>query len=167
MKRAWVICSLLAMVALAAAAYGAYGYREMAALSLQVETTEKKLAETEARIHSGETRLAELLEKERQLDAARKVFSGGSALKEIESAVAAAANPGADQMLALGAARLLAKGPGAEASAAFKKALELIDLESRLNAACTAQAGLAASGEKVEPLASCRISAEPAGTAGP
>ena len=161
MKRPLLVCIPLGALALAATAYGAYAYREAVALSTQVEMAEKKLSEAEARVQASESRLAELMEKERQLEAARKAFAAGSVLKDMESAVTAAPNAGADQMLALGAARLLAKGPGPEAAAAFKKALELVDLESRLGAACAAQAGLAASGDKVETLANCPSSPAP------
>ena len=100
MKRPLLVCIPLGALALAATAYGAYAYREAGALSAQVEMAEKKLSEAEARVQASESRLAELMEKERQLEAARKAFAAGSVLKDMESAVTAAPNAGADQMLA-------------------------------------------------------------------
>ena len=40
---------------------------------------------------------------------------------------------------------------------AFEKALEMVDLKSKLKAVCAAQAGIAASGKDIDILSECQI----------
>ena len=125
--------------------------------------------------------LNQLRVKGRILDASRYALASGIALKDIQAAadaVDAAAVPlnpqpaedgapqqkpgskgmNADRLLATGALRMLIYGESDQkALDAFEKALEMVDLKSKLKAVCAAQAGIAASGKDIDILSECQV----------
>ena len=128
--------------------------------------------------------LNQLRVKGRILDASRYALSSGIALIDIQAAADAvdaldvAAAPlnsppvedgapqqkakskgmNADRLLATGALRMLIYGESDQkALDAFEKALEMVDLKSKLKAVCAAQAGIAASGKDIDILSECQI----------
>jgi hypothetical protein len=102
------------------------------------------------------SRIEELLAKEKQFDAVRDALSGGVVLGDVENLVRNAKDPGAERVLGLGALRMMVKGKEDPSVAeAFERAIQMMDIKSRLVATCAAQAGLAATGAKTSIMSEC------------
>jgi hypothetical protein len=102
-------------------------------------------------------RMVELIRKEKELEAVKAALSGGQALLDVESAAKAAKVESPERYLAIGALRLLVKGSDDPSAAqAFEKALEMNQWNVRLKSVCAAQAGMVASGLKVDILEDCK-----------
>ena len=100
--------------------------------------------------------IAELTEKSKEYDAVKTALSGGQALLDIEAAAAKAKVESPERYLAIGALRLLVKGKDDPSTvAAFEKALDMVQWNSKLKSVCAAQAGMAASGKNVGMLSDC------------
>ena len=100
--------------------------------------------------------IAELSEKSKEYDAVKTALSGGQALWDIEAAASKAKVESPERYLAIGALRLLVKGKDdPSTAAAFEKALEMVQWNSKLKSVCAAQAGMAASGKNVGMLSDC------------
>jgi hypothetical protein len=85
-----------------------------------------------------------------------KYLSGGQALLDIEAAAGKAKVESPERYLAIGALRLLVKGKDDPSTvAAFEKALDMVQWNSKLKSVCAAQAGMAASGKNVGMLSDC------------
>ncbi len=127
---------------------------------------------------SNVSELEQLRIKGKLLDATRSALSSGIALRDIQAAadaesseVAALGTENAEsggtgqgggigmnpeRLLATGALRMLIYGEtDPKALSAFTKALEMVDLKSKLKAVCAAQAGIAASGKQINMLSEC------------
>jgi hypothetical protein len=100
--------------------------------------------------------IAELVEKSKEYDAVKTALSGGQALLDIEAAANKAKVESPERYLAIGALRLLVKGKDDPSTvAAFEKALDMVQWNSKLKSVCAAQAGMAASGKDVGMLSDC------------
>lgn len=100
--------------------------------------------------------IAELTKKSKEYDAVKTALSGGQALLDIEAAAAKAKVESPERYLAIGALRLLVKGKDDPSTvAAFEKALDMVQWNSKLKSVCAAQAGMAASGKNVGMLSDC------------
>ena len=98
----------------------------------------------------------ELTKKSKEYDAVKTALSGGQALLDIEAAAAKAKVESPERYLAIGALRLLVKGKDdPSTAAAFEKALDMVQWNSKLKSVCAAQAGMAASGKNVGMLSDC------------
>ncbi len=98
----------------------------------------------------------ELTEKSKEYDAVKSALSGGQALLDIESAASKAKVESPERYLAIGALRLLVKGKDdPSTAAAFEKALDMVQWNSKLKSVCAAQAGMAATGKSVGMLSDC------------
>ena len=161
-------------------AFGAYGFMQMTEVSelekelndvAQLQEETNKLKEELA---GSASELETLRVKGRILEAIRSALSSGIALKDIEAAAKAEVssqsespegspmpavggggmNP--DRLLAIGALRMLIYGEtDQKALSSFEKALDMVDLRSKLKAVCAAQAGIAASGKQINILSEC------------
>ena len=101
-------------------------------------------------------RLEQLIAKEKELEAVKSALSNGLALSDVENAAKNAKNESPERYLAIGALRLLVKGKEDPVTAkAFEKALEMNQWTERLKSVCAAQAGMVASGLKVDVLRDC------------
>ncbi len=100
--------------------------------------------------------IAELTEKSKEYDAVKTALSGGQALLDIEAAASKAKVESPERYLAIGALRLLVKGKNdPSTAAAFEKALDMVQWNSKLKSVCAAQAGMAVSGKNVGMLSDC------------
>ncbi len=100
--------------------------------------------------------IAMLTEKSKEYDAVKTALSGGQALLDIEAAASKAKIESPERYLAIGALRLLVKGKDdPSTAAAFQKALDMVQWNSKLKSVCAAQAGMAASGKDVGMLSDC------------
>ena len=98
----------------------------------------------------------ELTKKSKEYDAVKTALSGGQALLDIDAAAAKAKVESPERYLAIGALRLLVKGKDdPSTAAAFEKALDMVQWNSKLKSVCAAQAGMAASGKNVGMLSDC------------
>lgn len=106
---------------------------------------------------SQSSRMVELIKKEKELEAVKAALSGGQALLDVEAAAKEAKVESPERYLAIGALRLLVKGSNDPSAAqAFEKALEMNQWSVRLKSVCAAQAGMLASGLKVDILSDCK-----------
>ena len=118
---------------------------------------EKQNSQNGSNSNSGQSRLiVELKQKSKEYDAIKSALSGGQALLDIENAASKAKVESPERFLAIGALRLLVKGKDDPSTvAAFEKALEMVEWNSKLKSVCAAQAGMAASGKDVGMLSDC------------
>ena len=164
--------------------FGIFGFMQMSKVSslekqlndvAQLQEETNKLKEELA---GSASELEMLRVKGRILEAIRSALSSGIALKDIQAAATAEAaslsenseegttansdngmNP--DRLLAIGALRMLIYGEtDQKALSSFEKALDMVDLRSKLKAVCAAQAGIAASGKQINILSEC-VNREP------
>ena len=139
---------------------GTYVYlqtKEIEDLELKLTNSlAKKITRPTGKVGVSNDRINELLGKEKELDAVKSALSNGLALSDVEAAAKSSKNESAERFLALGALRLLVKGKNDPATAeAFEKALEMNQWTKRLKSVCAAQAGMVASGLKVDVLKDC------------
>ncbi len=120
-------------------------------------TQEKQNSQSASNSNSDQSRLIiELKQKSKEYDAIKSALSGGQALLDIENAASKAKIDSPERFLAIGALRLLVKGKDDPSTvAAFEKALEMVEWNSKLRSVCAAQAGMAASGKDVGMLSDC------------
>ena len=155
MKRL-VIEIVLGVLAVAGAAGTWWMWNKASVTQAALISVSNELEAGRAAIESMSEKLPGLQRKANELDAVRAALASGVALSDIEAAARTQA-PSAERALAQGAVRMLTKGStDAEVRQLFEKALELVDWNSRLKSLCAAQAGLIASGQKIEMLADCR-----------
>ena len=83
--------------------------------------------------------ISELTKKSKEYDAVKTALSGGQALLDIEAAAAKAKVESPERYLAIGALRLLVKGKDdPSTAAAFEKALDMVQWNSKLKSVCAA-----------------------------
>ena len=147
--------------------------KEELAQVVQFQEESKKLKEELA---SNAQELADLRIKGGILDASKAALASGVALRDIQAAATAESAASTeeeigessensrmssdgmtpDRLLATGALRMLIYGEtDQKALTAFEKALEIVDLQSKLKAVCAAQAGIVASGKQINVLSEC------------
>jgi hypothetical protein len=147
---------LLGLLVLAGGGGTWWMWNQASIAKAELASANNELEAARSNIESLNERLKPLQQKAAELDAVRAALASGVALEDLESS-ARTRPPSAERMLALGAVRLLTKGTSdGEAKQHFEKALELIEWNTRLRSLCAAQAGLMASGHKIEMLADCR-----------
>lgn len=155
MKKFIIIIAILGLLLLGAGGFAFLQWQSASALQAEVETLKGEIQSQNQQI-GGMSRIEELLAKEKQFDAVRDALSGGVVLGDVESLVRNAKDPGAERVLGLGALRMMVKGKDDPSVAeAFERAIQMMDIKSRLVATCAAQAGLAATGAKTSIMSEC------------
>ena len=139
---------------------GTFIYLQMTEISeLEVQVAKLSASSTKrspADSNLSPIRLEQLIAKEKELEAVKSALSNGLALSDVENAAKNAKNESPERYLAIGALRLLVKGKeDPETAKAFEKALEMNQWTERLKSVCAAQAGMVASGLKVDVLRDC------------
>ncbi len=175
--------TILALVLVGVAIYGYIQHNEITKLEkelVQVQEFQEESEKLQQQLSDSAVELTDLRVKAQILQATRVALSSGIALSDIEAAAQAeqeaqAANTegdtspssgtpsemNPDRLLAVGALRMLIFGQSDQkALASFQKALEMVDLKSKLKAVCAAQAGIAASGRPVSILSECSEQSE-------
>jgi hypothetical protein len=156
----WIRLLIEGIVFVALVAAGILLYIEKSnndSLENQISTLKNKSSKGSNVDSSQSSRMAELINKESELEAVKAALSGGQALLDVEAAAKAAKIESPERYLAIGALRLLVKGSNDPSAAkAFEKALEMNQWNVRLRSVCAAQAGMLASGLKVDILADCK-----------
>jgi len=170
MKKFIIIIAILGLLLLGAGGFAFLQWQSASALQAEVETLKGEIQSQNQQI-GGMSRIEELLAKEKQFDAVRDALSGGVVLGDVENLVRNAKDPGAERVLGLGALRMMVKGKDDPSVAeAFERAIQMMDIKSRLVATCAAQAGLAATGAKTSIMSECaklKQAAAPAAEAAP
>lgn len=147
---------LLGLLAIAGAGGTWWMWNQASVAKSALASANNELEAGRANIEALNARLRTTQQKAAELDAVRAALASGVALEDLEAA-ARSRPPSAERLLALGAVRLLVKGASdSEVRQHFEKALELVEWNTRLRSVCAAQAGLIASGTKVDMLGDCR-----------
>ena len=147
---------LLGLLAVAGAGGTWWMWNKASIAQTALASATNELEASRANIETLNERLRPSQQKAAELDAVRAALASGVALEDLEAA-ARSRPPSPERMLALGAVRLIIKGAtDAEVKQHFEKALELVEWNTRLRSLCAAQAGLIASGQKMEMLGDCR-----------
>jgi len=155
MKKFIIIIAILGLLLIGASGFAFLQWQSASELQAEVETLKGEIQSQNQQI-GGMSRIEELLAKEKQFDAVRDALSGGVVLGDVENLVRNAKDPGAERVLGLGALRMMVKGKDDPSVAeAFEKAIQMMDIKSRLVATCAAQAGLAATGAKTSIMSEC------------
>jgi hypothetical protein len=128
--------------------------------TLTAKLSSKKSTQNSLAVNSQSSKQAnlitELTKKSKEYDAVKTALSGGQALLDIEAAASKAKVESPERYLAIGALRLLVKGKDDPSTvAAFEKALDMVQWNSKLKSVCAAQAGMAVSGKNVGMLSDC------------
>ena len=156
----WIRLTIEILLGAAVIGSGTFIYLQMNEIS-ELEAQVAKLgASSMKRVPSNSSlspiRLEQLIAKEKELEAVKSALSNGLALTDVENAAKNAKNESPERYLAIGALRLLVKGKeDPETAKAFEKALEMNQWTERLKSVCAAQAGMVASGLKVDVLRDC------------
>ncbi|MFM1826753.1 MAG: Carbonic anhydrase precursor [Pseudomonadota bacterium] len=164
MKKFIIIIAILGLLLVGAGGFAFLQWQSASELQAEVDTLKGELQSQNQQI-GGMSRIEELLAKEKQFDAVKDALSGGLVLGDVETLVRNAKDPGAERVLGLGALRMMVKGKEDPSVAeAFERAIQMMDIKSRLVATCAAQAGLAATGAKTNIMSECAKLKEAAAT---
>ncbi len=170
MKKWIVMTGVLLLTTIGAGTFAFLKFKEASTLSAELESLRQEFDDQKEQLEAltksegdGPSPLAVMQQKAKEFDAVRDALSNGQVLTDYEMIVKAQKTPSADRILGLGALRLLVKGkedPGVVS--AFEEALKLMDIESRMQATCAAQAGMRATGAQIKMLSECeRLASEP------
>ena len=156
----WIRLIVEILLGAAVVGSGTFIYLQMTEISeLEVQVAKLSASSTKrspADSNLSPIRLEQLIAKEKELEAVKSALSNGLALSDVENAAKNAKNESPERYLAIGALRLLVKGKeDPETAKAFEKALEMNQWTERLKSVCAAQAGMVASGLKVDVLRDC------------
>jgi carbonic anhydrase len=123
----------------------------------ELEKLTKELEETKEQLKAMEPAVTEFA-------SVKDAFSNGVVLEEYDAYIKAQKGPmTSERQLGLGALRLLTNGvKDPDTISAFEKSLEMAEVASRLKTICAAQNALVAAGKKINVLADCAVSKEPA-----
>lgn len=155
MKKFIIIIAILGLLLIGAGGFAFLQWQSASELQAEVDALKGEIQSQNQQI-GGMSRIEELLAKEKQFDAVKDALSGGVVLGDVENLVRNAKDPGAERVLGLGALRMMVKGKDDPSVAeAFEKAIQMMDIKSRLVATCAAQAGLAATGAKTSIMSEC------------
>ena len=155
MKKFIIIIAILGLLLIGAGGFAFLQWQSASELQAEVDALKGEIQSQNQQI-GGMSRIEELLAKEKQFDAVKDALSGGVVLGDVENLVRNAKDPGAERVLGLGALRMMVKGKEDPSVAeAFEKAIQMMDIKSRLVATCAAQAGLAATGAKTSIMSEC------------
>ena len=156
----WIRLTIEILLGVALVGSGTFVYLQMTEIS-ELKAQVAKLATSSVKRPSSDSslspaRLEQLIAKEKELEAVKSALSNGLALSDVENAAKNAKNESPERYLAIGALRLLVKGKeDPDTAKAFEKALEMNQWTERLKSVCAAQAGMVASGLKVDVLRDC------------
>ena len=158
MKRT-IIEVILVLSLIGASIFAFLKYKEVTGLKENIKELEQIAKENEnlrAQVDESNASIKGILAKAKMYDAAKVSLSSGIALTDMKLAAENSETVNPDRLLSSGAIRMLIYGSSDQkAIAFFQKALDLVDLSSKLKSVCAAQAGISASGKKISILSEC------------
>lgn len=168
MKKLIIAMVVVSLLAIGLGVFAFFQWKKAGELAEQVQALTDVSGQLDQVTQASEQQkasMATLLEKERQLDAAREALSSGVMLQDLDAILKSPQAQTPDRILAQGALRLLILGkddPGVAES--FDRALKMMDIQNRMAAICAAQAGMVAAGQDIQMLSECqkRLSPPPA-----
>lgn len=160
MKKLIIAMVVVALLGIGAGVFAFFQWQKANELAEQVQALTEVSGELDRVTQASEQQqasLAVLIEKGRQLDAAREALSSGVMLQDLDAILKSPQAQTAERILAQGALRLLILGKDDPSVAeSFDRALKMMDIQNRMSAICAAQAGMVAAGQNIEMLSECQ-----------
>ena len=160
MKKLIIAMVVVALLGIGAGVFAIFQWQKAKELAEQVQALTEVSGELDRVTQASEQQqasLAVLIEKGRQLDAAREALSSGVMLQDLDAILKSPQAQTAERILAQGALRLLILGKDDPSVAeSFDRALKMMDIQNRMSAICAAQAGMVAAGQNIEMLSECQ-----------
>lgn len=166
MKKLIIAMVVVALLGIGAGVFAFFQWQKANELAEQVQALTEVSGELDRVTQASEQQqasMAVLVEKGRQLDAAREALSSGVMLQDLDAILKSPQAQTAERILAQGALRLLILGKDDPSVAeSFDRALKMMDIQNRMSAICAAQAGMVAAGQNIEMLSECQKRMAPA-----
>lgn len=160
MKKLIIAMVVVALLGIGAGVFAFFQWQKANELAEQVQALTEVSGELDRVTQASEQQqasMAVLVEKGRQLDAAREALSSGVMLQDLDAILKSPQAQTAERILAQGALRLLILGKDDPSVAeSFDRALKMMDIQNRMSAICAAQAGMVAAGQNIEMLSECQ-----------
>jgi septal ring factor EnvC (AmiA/AmiB activator) len=131
--------------------------QEVVNLNLESDKLKSQINELTNKISESSSQLDDYNKLLSVISTAKIALKSGIAINDINAASEATGSDMiSERHLAIGAISMIINGENDPlAIASFEKALELVDLKTKLNAVCAAQNGLSASGRDIKVLSEC------------
>jgi len=159
-KKLIIAMVVVALLGIGAGVLAFFQWQKANALAEQVQALTEVSGQLDRVTQASEQQQASLtvlVEKGRQLDAAREALSSGVMLQDLDAILKSPQAQTAERILAQGALRLLILGKDDPSVAeSFDRALKMMDIQNRMSAICAAQAGMVAAGQNIEMLSECQ-----------
>jgi hypothetical protein len=159
-KKLIIAMVVVSLLAIGAGVFAFFQWKKAGELAEQVQALTDVSGQLDLVTQASEQQqasMAVLIEKGRQLDAAREALSSGVLLQDLDAILRSPQAQTAERILAQGALRLLILGKDDPSVAeSFDRALKMMDIQNRMSAICAAQAGMLAAGQNIEMLSECQ-----------
>jgi len=159
-KKLIIVMVVVSLLAVGAGVFAFFQWKKAGELAEQVQALTDVSGQLDLVTQASEQQqasMAGLIEKGRQLDAAREALSSGVLLQDLDAILRSPQAQTAERILAQGALRLLILGKDDPSVAeSFDRALKMMDIQNRMSAICAAQAGMLAAGQNIEMLSECQ-----------
>ena len=131
--------------------------QEVVNLNLESDKLKSQISELTNKISESSSKIDDYNKLLSIISTAKIALKSGIAINDINAASEATGSEMiSERHLAIGAISMIINGENDPlAIASFEKALELVDLKTKLNAVCAAQNGLSASGRDIKVLSEC------------